>query len=102
MFFISQNVVLAKQPSMGEELPQILLNTDGLSFGEGALKLVQQGKYHFQIYNDNYDVINPIAFSFNDSVTAGTCYFYNPMTGRIESADMYEEEYFDPSTLGPK
>lgn len=90
MLFISQNVVLAKQPSMGEELPQIFLKSDGLSFGEGDIKLVKQGKYNFQIYNNNYDIINPIAFSFNDSATAGTCYFYNPMTGRIESADMYE------------
>lgn len=90
MFFISQNVVLAKRPPM-EDVVQIYLLDGSLSFGEGDIKLVQQGKYNFQIYNSNNDIINPIAFSFNESATSGTCYFYNPMTGRIESADMYEE-----------
>lgn len=91
MFFISQNVVLAKRQPM-EDVVQIYLSSDGsLSFGEGVIKLVQQGRYNFQIYNSNNDIINPIAFSFNELATSGTCYFYNPMTGRIESADMYEE-----------
>ena len=90
MFFISQNVVLAKQPIM-EEVVQVFLGSQDLSFGEGQIKRIQQGKFNFQIYNNNYDIINPIAFSFNESATSGKVYFYNPMTSRIESADMFED-----------
>lgn len=77
MFFISQNVVLAKRPPM-EDVLQIYLSAEGLSFGEGDIKLIQQGKYNFQIYNSNNDIINPIAFSFNESATIRYLLFLQP------------------------